>query len=215
MNTLALSLASSRLASICEEMGGILRRSALSPNIKDREDYSCALFNRQGELVAQAAHIPVHLGSMVYAMRDIATRFQWHAGDVLIFNDPFLGGTHLPDITLVMPVFSGARLVAFSVSRAHHADIGGKTPGSMGMHQHLQDEGCIIAPQFWFRDGDENHVLSARFHDEMRSPEERFGDLQAQRAACELGSKRLQQWLVADEVDPLFEEVSKNWTVFE
>ncbi len=205
MNTLALSLASSRLASICEEMGGILRRSALSPNIKDREDYSCALFNRQGELVAQAAHIPVHLGSMVYAMRDIAARFQWHAGDVLIFNDPFLGGTHLPDITLVMPVFFGARLVAFSVSRAHHADIGGKTPGSMGVHQRLQDEGCIIAPQFWFRDGDENHVLSARFRDEMRSPEERFGDLQAQRAACELGSKRLQQWLVADEVDPLFD----------
>ncbi len=205
MNTLALSLASSRLASICEEMGGILRRSALSPNIKDREDYSCALFNRDGELVAQAAHIPVHLGSMVYAMRDIAARFQWREGDVLIFNDPFLGGTHLPDVTLVIPVFWGARPGAFAVSRAHHADIGGKTPGSMGVHRHLQDEGCIIAPQFWFRDGKENRALSARFRDEMRSPEERFGDLQAQRAAGELGAKRLRQWLAEDEVEPLFD----------
>jgi len=216
MNPLALSLASSRLASICEEMGGVLRRSALSPNIKDREDYSCALFNRQGELVAQAAHIPVHLGSMVYAMRDIASSFQWRADDVLIFNDPFLGGTHLPDITLVMPVFLGERLAAFSVSRAHHADIGGKTPGSMGVQQRLQDEGCIIAPQFWFRGDDENHALSARFRHEMRSPEERFGDLQAQRAACVLGVRRLQQWLEAGEAESLFDallQVSESYAL--
>ncbi|RMG92821.1 MAG: hydantoinase B/oxoprolinase family protein, partial [Zetaproteobacteria bacterium] len=125
MNAVQLSLAAHRLESICEEMGAVLQRSALSPNIKDRLDFSCALFDRHGELVAQAAHIPVHLGSMVYAMRDVVGRLDWHDGDIVVFNDPFLGGTHLPDITMVMPVFMQGRCMAYVVSRAHHADVGG------------------------------------------------------------------------------------------
>lgn len=103
MNAIELSLFAHRLNAICDEMGAVLRRTALSPNIKDREDYSCALFDAAGELVAQAAHIPVHLGSMAYCMRDVVSRLDWHAGDVVVFNDPFLGGTHLPDITQAAP----------------------------------------------------------------------------------------------------------------
>ena len=100
MDSIALSIFASRIESICDEMGAVLKRVAFSPNIKDRLDYSCAIFDAEGELCAQAAHIPVHLGSMAYAARDIVSRVQWQQGDMLILNDPYLGGTHLPDITL-------------------------------------------------------------------------------------------------------------------
>ena len=106
LNSVELGLFSSRIAAICEEMGALLGRVAFSPNIRDRLDYSCALFNRQGQLLGQATHIPVHLGSMAYAMVDLVGSRQWHDGDMLILNDPFRGGTHLPDITLIAPVFS-------------------------------------------------------------------------------------------------------------
>ena len=129
MNAIELSLFSSRIQSICAEMGAILQYSAFSPNIRDRLDFSCAIFDAQGELSAQAAHIPVHLGSMAYAMRDVVQRCSWQDGDVLILNDPFLGGTHLPDITLLAPVFCQGQLLAFAANRAHHADVGASTPG--------------------------------------------------------------------------------------
>ncbi|MDQ6957556.1 MAG: hydantoinase B/oxoprolinase family protein, partial [Mariprofundaceae bacterium] len=120
MNAVELSLFAHRLAAICDEMGAVLKRTALSPNIKDREDYSCALFDRVGELVAQAAHIPVHLGSMAYAMRNVVKHMDWQRGDAVVFNDPFLGGTHLPDITVVIPVFIEPLAKLMSGNRLPH-----------------------------------------------------------------------------------------------
>ncbi|PJA32326.1 MAG: 5-oxoprolinase [Zetaproteobacteria bacterium CG_4_9_14_3_um_filter_53_7] len=191
MNAVELSLFAHRLAAICEEMGAILKRSAISPNIRDREDFSCALFTRHGELIAQAAHIPVHLGSMAFAMTDVVGLFDWQAGDVVVFNDPYLGGTHLPDITVVMPVFIHQQLSAFAAARAHHADIGGATPGSMGVETSLADEGLVISPCHWFKAGNEQQQLVGRFFERVRAPAERMGDLAAQRAACQLGAARL------------------------
>jgi N-methylhydantoinase B/oxoprolinase/acetone carboxylase alpha subunit len=124
-----LSLFSSRVAAICEEMGALLGRVAFSPNIRDRLDYSCALFDHQGQLLGQATHIPVHLGSMAHAMRGLVEQFDWQAGDMVLFNDPFRGGTHLPDVTFVCPVFVAGRLIGFCANRAHHADIGSEAPG--------------------------------------------------------------------------------------
>ncbi len=190
MNAVELSLFAHRLAAICDEMGATLKRTALSPNIKDREDYSCALFDADGELVAQAAHIPVHLGSMAFCMRDIVARFDWQAGDIVVFNDPFLGGTHLPDITVVIPVFHHQQLIAFAAARAHHTDVGGKSAGSMGVHSKLEDEGIVISPRHWFEAGIESAALDS-FLSHARNPAERRGDLSAQRAACQTAAKRL------------------------
>ena len=191
IDAVAISLFSHRLSALCEEMGAVLKHSAISPNIRDREDFSCALFDRTGELVAQAAHIPVHLGSMAFAMHDVVGRFDWCDGDVVVFNDPFLGGTHLPDITVVMPIFIKAVLVGFSATRAHHADIGGKSPGSMGLETSLADEGMVISPCYWFVAGEEQPALAASFYQRVRAPDERLGDLSAQRAACAVGAMRL------------------------
>jgi len=191
MNAIEMSLLAHRLDAICGEMGAILRRSAISPNIRDRGDYSCALFDASGELVAQAAHIPVHLGSMAFAMAQVVRDREWAEGDVMLFNDPFLGGTHLPDITVVVPVFDGDTLIAFAASRAHHADVGGKSPGSMGLHRHLEDEGVIISPGWWWRRGVEQHLHLQPFLARSRNPDERLADLSAQRAACLSGARRL------------------------
>ncbi len=191
MNAVELSLFAHRLNAFCAEMGAVLKRSALSPNIKDREDYSCALFNTKGELIAQAAHIPVHLGSMAYAMRDVVERMDWQPDDVVVFNDPFLGGTHLPDITVIMPVFLQNELMGFSATRAHHADVGGVSPGSMGIHTTLVDEGVVIHPGHWFRAAQEQTDFIRSFLEQARNPEERLGDLAAQRAACNTGVLRL------------------------
>lgn len=154
MDPIELSLFASRMESICDEMGMVLRRSAFSPNIKDRLDFSCALFDRDGELCAQAAHIPVHLGSMAYAMRDIVSGVDWRDGDIMILNDPFLGGTHLPDITIIAPLFRQGRLEAFAVNRAHHAHVGASAPGSMPVSRHLDEEGIVISPRLLMRDGE-------------------------------------------------------------
>lgn len=194
MNAVEMSLFTHRLASICDEMGATLKRSALSPNIKDREDFSCALFNAEGELVAQAAHIPVHLGSMAYAMHDVVSRFNWQDGDEVVFNDPFLGGTHLPDITVVQPVFAKNTLLGFVASRAHHADVGGEQPGSMGICRTLQEEGVVLSPELWKRAGKEDKQLLQNFLSRARDPGERLGDLAAQRAACTIGAQRLKDF---------------------
>ncbi len=202
-NAVQISLFAHRLSALCEEMGAVLKRSAISPNIRDREDFSCALFDRSGLLIAQAAHVPVHLGSMAFAMADVVSRFDWQDGDVVVFNDPALGGTHLPDITVVMPVFMSdgeddeqgkKTLFGFSATRAHHADIGGRSPGSMGVETRLQDEGLIIAPCYWFRAGEQQMDLPNRFHARVRASAERMGDLSAQRAACAVGAVRLSEF---------------------
>ena len=207
MNPIELSLFASRLATICDEMGATLKYSALSPNIKDREDFSCALFSADGELVAQAAHIPVHLGSMAYAMRGVVSRFDWHDGDVVVFNDPFLGGTHLPDITVVTPVFHQQTLLGFSASRAHHADIGGKSPGSMGVHTMLADEGLVLEPQQWHRAGREQQALVSLLRTHVRNPDERLGDLAAQLAACQTGAQRLSRLHTIHAIPDAFAEL--------
>lgn len=212
-DAVALSLFSHRMSAICEEMGAILKRSAISTNIRDREDFSCALFDVNGELIAQAAHIPVHLGSMAFAMSDVIDRFDWHDGDAIVFNDPFLGGTHLPDITVVVPVYIAKTLVGFSATRAHHADIGGISPGSMGVEKRLQDEGMVISPCYWFEAGREHMDLADRFRERVRAPDERLGDLSAQRAACKLGAQRLAEYSI-DELVGMFAElavVSENY----
>ncbi len=146
IESIEINLFASRMTAICEEMGLNLARAAFSPNIKDRFDFSCALFDAQGALCAQAAHIPVHLGSMAYAMLSIVESMAWYEGDVVVLNDPYLGGTHLPDVTMLAPVFVNQCLQGFVVNRAHHANIGSDTPGSMPLSSDLRDEGVVISP---------------------------------------------------------------------
>lgn len=180
----------SRVSAICDEMGLVLKRTAFSPNIKDRLDFSCALFGPQGELFAQAAHIPVHLGSMAFAMRDLVSVRKWQAGDMLVVNDPYLGGTHLPDVTLIAPVFddAGETLVGFVANRAHHANIGCDTPGSMPVSQSLEEEGIIIPPTMLYVAGEiQRDCLQLLAIDEA----ELSGDFAAQAGANKIGVSRL------------------------
>jgi len=195
MNAIELSLFVSRMEAVCDEMGVVLRRTAFSPNIKDRLDFSCALFDSRGELCAQAAHIPVHLGSMAYAMADIVNRFEWEAGDVLVLNDPYLGGTHLPDVTVAAPVFAGDALLAFAVNRAHHADIGADAPGSMPISSSLEEEGIVIAPQFLLKRGELNKTLwrsLSAIHGQAAGSAFLSGDFAAQVSATKVGVQRMQ-----------------------
>ena len=122
MDAIELNIFASRIEAVCDEMGAVLRRAAFSPNIRDRLDYSCAVFDARGELCAQAAHIPVHLGSMAYAMRDIVGSLQWSRGDMVVLNDPYLGGTHLPDVTLIAPLFVEGQLVGFVANHKTHQE---------------------------------------------------------------------------------------------
>ncbi len=180
-------------------MGVALRRAAFSPNIKDRLDFSCALFDAHGELFGQAAHIPVHLGSMAYAMAGVVKRFEWQTDDLVLLNDPFLGGTHLPDVTAVCPIFYDRRLIAFAACRAHHANIGSDRPGSMPVSTTLEQEGIVIAPMLAYRDGVPSATacalfdgLSGRVHESTDAyrGDERLGDFFAQISACRLGVRR-------------------------
>jgi N-methylhydantoinase B len=181
-------------AAIPEEMGLVLRKAACSPNIKERRDYSCALFDQDGKLVSQAAHIPVHLGSMPLSVQAAIEKFalDLHPGDCIILNDPFLGGTHLPDITLVSPYFlEGASApYAFVASRAHHADVGGMTPGSMPVAREIYQEGLIIPPIKLFRQGQIDPSVWDLILANVRTPQERSGDLRAQLAANQRGLLR-------------------------
>lgn len=191
MNPIELGIFASRIEAVCDEMGAQLRRAAFSPNIRDRLDFSCAVFDSDGGLCAQAAHIPVHLGSMAFAMRDLVARMDWADGDMVIVNDPYLGGTHLPDITLIAPLFRGAELVAFLANRAHHADVGAHSPGSMPISSALDEEGVVIEPVHLLRAGQIQEDVMQRVLAPTRNPVENRGDFSAQIGANRRGLHRL------------------------
>jgi len=192
--------------SIAEEMGAALRRTAFSPNIKERRDYSCAVFDADGEVIAMGDHMPVHLGSMPMSVRAAIARCHPVPGDIVMLNDPFAGGTHLPDITLVAPVFvakarrnksSSQELQAkpdfYVASRAHHADVGGTYAGSMGLCREIYQEGFRIPPVKLVRAGKTDPDILALLLNNVRTPNEREGDLGAQIAACRTGEIRLRE----------------------
>ena len=185
--------------SVCEEMGVALQRTAYSPNIKERRDFSCAMFDPEGQMVAQAAHIPVHLGAMPASVEAAVDAFagSFQAGDVVMLNDPYLGGTHLPDITMVAPVFieEGGQhhMAGFVANRGHHADLGGMTPGSLPLSTELYQEGVIIPPLKLVRRGRLNKDVVELICRNSRTPKERKGDLAAQIASIRVGEKRLQE----------------------
>jgi N-methylhydantoinase B len=209
-----LEIFKSLFHSIAEEMGAALRRTAFSPNIKERRDYSCAVFDGAGEVVAMGDHMPVHLGSMPMSVRAAIEKLTLHAGDIAILNDPFCGGTHLPDITLVAPVFlsgkkslsgkktnkksksiaklqGSARPAFYVASRAHHADVGGTYAGSMGICREIYQEGIRIPPIKLIAGGELQDDVFRLLLNNVRTPEEREGDLNAQIAACHTGATRL------------------------
>src|SRR5207249_3143014 len=198
MDPVALEIAHHRLASVAEEMGVVLGRTALSPNIKERRDYSCAVFDARGALAAQAAHIPVHLGSTPLAVRAALERVAMGPGDVVALNDPYAGGTHLPDVTLVAPAHDArGRLLGFVADRAHHADIGGMSPGSMPLAREIYQEGFRMPPVRLVRRGMVDRDVLALFLANTRVPEERRGDLDAQRAALATGGRRVRELAAA------------------
>jgi N-methylhydantoinase B len=189
--------------SAAEEMGATLRRTSFSPNIKERRDYSCAVFDSAGEVIAMGDHMPVHLGSMPMSVAAAITAFALEPGDLVMLNDPFRGGTHLPDITLVMPVHLSSSGKAkfrrhttpdfYVASRAHHADVGGTYPGSMGPCREIYQEGLRIPPVKIMRGGKIVADVLALLLNNVRTPEEREGDLGAQIAACHTGARRLRE----------------------
>jgi N-methylhydantoinase B len=180
-----------RLAAIAEEMGTALARSSFSPNIRERRDFSCALFDADGAMSAHAAHIPVHLGSTPLSVRAAIREAPMAEGDIVILNDPYAGGTHLPDVTLVMPVFYRHRRVGYVANRAHHADIGGMAPGSMPLATEIFQEGVRIPPLRLAERKRLNQSLLALLLANVRGAEERRGDLLAQVSALRLGATRL------------------------
>lgn len=210
MDAIELSLFSSRISAVCDEMGAVLQRAAFSPNIRDRLDFSCAIFDADGDLCAQAAHIPVHLGSMAYAMADIVRQIDWQAGDMVIVNDPFLGGTHLPDVTLIAPVFLDTQLLGFVANRAHHADIGAASPGSMPISTCLQEEGQIIPPQKLVVAGQLDQAFLDRLLAATRGDgHEGRGDLSAQISANHCGVRRLQQLIEHMQVETFLQSLQQ------
>ena len=186
-------------ASVAEEMGASLMRSSFSPNIQERRDFSCAIFDATGRMLSQAAHIPIHLGSIPLCVRAALDSFELERGDVVVLNDPYRGGTHLPDVTLVTPVFlsNERRAEFFCANRAHHADIGGAWPGSMAPTYDLHGEGLVIPPTRLVRAGVLQRELFELMLANMRVPREREGDLLAQLSANRVGAERLRA--LADE----------------
>lgn len=193
MDIIELSVFASRITAICDEMGATLKRASFSPNIKDRLDFSCAIFDEAGELCAQAAHIPVHLGSMAYAMRDIVGAITWQPGDMVVLNDPYLGGTHLPDITVIAPLYSGGKLRGFVANRAHHANIGATAPGSMPLSTSLEQEGIVVPPTKLVVASEVRQEVMAALTGGASGAVE--GDFSAQISANRVGVIRLQQLL--------------------
>jgi len=177
-----------------EEMGIVLRNSAYSPNIKERMDFSCTIFDHKKRLAAQAEHIPVHLGSMQLAVQQGLKKFRGKLedGDMVLFNDPYISGTHLPDITLISPVFHEEEIVAYLANKAHHSDVGGKAPGSMaGDATEIYQEGVIIPPVKFIKKNILDEEIADILLSNMRTPKIRLGDLRAQAAANILGRRRI------------------------
>lgn len=183
-----LAIFKSTFHSIAEEMGAALRRTAFSPNIKERRDYSSAIFNAQGHVIAMGDDMPVHLGSMPMSVRAVLDKLTLEEGDIAILNDPYDGGTHLPDITLVSAYKS-----FYVANRAHHADVGGMYPGSMGLCREIWQEGIRIPPVKLMAKGVLNESLLALLLNNVRTPKEREGDLTAQIGACRIGIQRLDE----------------------
>ena len=191
-DSIKLELYRNILNSIAEEMGVALCRSALSTNIKERRDFSCAIFNRHGQMIAQAAHIPVHLGSMPLSVMSAIKEIEMSKDDMVILNDPFRGGTHLPDITLVSPIFIETKAPIFFVAnRAHHADVGGMTPGSMPLSNHVVQEGIRIPPIKIVENGEIRGDVFELLLSNVRTPKERCGDLESQISTNRIGKQRL------------------------
>ena len=207
VDPVTLEVLRNALAAVAEEMNATLVRTAYSPNIKDRKDCSCAVFDADGELVAQAENIPVHLGAMPYSVAAALESFPpetLEPGDAVLLNDPFHGGAHLPDLTLVTPVFVAGELVAFVANRAHHADVGGARAGSVAADStEIFQEGLRIPPVKYVRGGETDADLRAMLLTNVRTPEERRGDLRAQRAANETGSERLSALVDRSDADTL------------
>ncbi|MBS1789964.1 MAG: hydantoinase B/oxoprolinase family protein [Acidobacteria bacterium] len=216
MDSIKLEIYRSLYTSVAEEMGVSLRRTAFSPNIKERRDYSCAVFDRRGRIIAQGDHMPVHLGSMPMSVKAAIENCQMQFGDVVILNDPYAGGTHLPDVTMVAPVFAtgrrgdratgrinadspglsvppSPRLLFFVANRAHHADIGGATPGSMGAATEIYQEGIRIPPIRIVRGGELDREVFNLLLANVRGRDEREGDFAAQLGALRVGGERLQE----------------------
>jgi N-methylhydantoinase B len=189
---ITLEVARNRLAAVADEMGVVLRHTSLSPNIKERADCSAAVFTSGGEMLAQAEHIPVHLGSMPESVMACLRLFEPAPGTQFAVNDPFAGGTHLNDLTLVAPVFVGSDHVAWVANRAHHADVGGEAPGSMPAHAtRLEQEGHVVNPMIAVHDDRWAEEFADPFIAASRTPWERRGDLAAQIGANAVGAARL------------------------
>jgi N-methylhydantoinase B len=172
LDPVGLRVIGNLLESVAEEMGTALERTGMSPNIKERLDHSCAIFDAEAQLVAQAAHIPVHLGAMPLAVKEAARSCPLADGDIVLLNDPRLGGTHLPDITSVQAFWldkSDKKPTAYLATRAHHADVGGTVPGSMGITRSLDEEGVVIPPTTWIKGGEVDHEIEDALLQRMRN----------------------------------------------
>jgi len=196
LDPIELEIFKNLFVAVAEEMGVTLCRTGFSPNIKERLDYSCALYDRAGRTIAQGDHLPVHLGAMPLSVRAAIDHVQMEPGDIVILNDPFRGGTHLPDITLVSPVFLPGAAVAdgpafFVANRAHHSDVGGMSPGSMPLAREIFQEGLILPPVRLVKRGAMDHEILALILSNVRTPDEREGDLAAQIAANRVGEQRI------------------------
>ena len=210
MDPVTLQVMVGALRAACDEMGVVLVRSAHSANIKERRDASTGLFDAAGEMVMQAEHIPVHLGAMPMSVRAILGEEQ-RPGDAWILNDPYRGGTHLPDITLISPIFADGQLAGFAASRAHHADVGGKLPGSMPADSHtLDEEGVVIPPTRLVAEGRLDEDLLAHLTGQMRNPDQRRADLRAQLAAGRTGAARLVELIERNGLDAVREAMRET-----
>ncbi len=195
VNPILLEVFKNRFSAIAEEMGAILQKTAFSANIKERKDFSCAVFDENGDMIAQAAHIPVHLGSMPMSVKSAIENVKLEEGDMVVLNDPYKGGTHLPDITIVAPVFmEDKNKPSFYVAnRAHHADIGGISAGSMPLSTSIFQEGINIPPVKLVKKGKLDEEILNFIKNNVRTPEEREGDFKSQISANLTGIKRLKE----------------------
>ncbi len=195
ISPIELAIFQSSVHSIAEEMGAALRRTSISPNIKERRDYSCALFDAKQRVIAMGDHMPVHLGAMPMSVKAVVDALKLEEGDMAILNDPYAGGTHLPDITILQPIFIGdSEAPAFyAASRAHHSDVGGMYAGSMGPAQEIYQEGVRIPPILLIRKGAMCRDVLALLLANVRTPVEREGDLAAQIGACRVGERRIKE----------------------